>query len=423
MSMDTNQEPKDDQDDQEFSFLQETIKKEPMNRKKVVKRTLTVAVLGLVFGLFASLGFCALKPWAEKHFPGNTTPVTIPRDEEPEQAEQEDAQSEAVAPVLDVTSYRELYSGLYQIAAKTNKSVVTVIGIHGDEGWIEHNFDAGNTVSGLIVADTGQELLVLTETTILKDAKQLKVEFIDGNKCDASLKKKDTNLGLAMLSIPRSQIAEVTWSQIQVANLGNSNLMTKGNPVIVLGSPFGYADGLGYGVISSATNLVPFTDGDYKILATDIAVTSNGTGILANLSGEVVGIVSQKLSTEESMNLVTGLAVSDLKEVIERLSNGTSVPYIGIKGTKVTEEVAQAQELPTGVYVKEVVADSPAMAAGIQSGDILTKVDKSKVNTVVAYHSALMGHNTGDEIIISGKRLGQDGYVDIEFSVMVGSSE
>ena len=68
----------------------------------------------------------------------------------------------------------------------------------------------------------------------------------------------------------------------------------------------------------------------------------------------------------------------DIKDIIEKLSNDETIPYIGIQGIDVTEEIAN-QGIPEGVYVKEVDAESPAMAAGIQAGDIITSIGGEEV--------------------------------------------
>ena len=88
----------------------------------------------------------------------------------------------------------------------------------------------------------------------------------------------------------------------------------------------------------------------------------------------------------------------------------------------VTEEIEE-QGIPKGLYVKNVDADSPAMAAGIQSGDVIMSVGDAEVSAYSVYHRALMECSVGNEITVRGQRQGADGYVDIEFSVTVGSKE
>ena len=124
---------------------------------------------------------------------------------------------------------------------------------------------------------------------------------------------------------------------------------------------------------------------------------------------------------DEDMATVTAYGISDLKAMIECLSNGETVPYLGITGVSVTEEIASDQGIPRGVYVQKVEADSPAMEAGIQSGDVITEVAKTAVTTLSAYHTVLMKQKTGDSIRVKGMRKGTDGYVDVQYNVTVGS--
>ena len=112
-----------------------------------------------------------------------------------------------------------------------------------------------------------------------------------------------------------------------------------------------------------------------------------------------------------------------MKEELEKLLNGNSVPYIGIVGTNVTDEIAEAQKLPKGIYIKEIEADSPGMTAGVQCGDIITAMDGDPVVTVKALHNKLLTFQPGDEVKLSAKRLGSEGYVEISYTVVIGGAE
>ena len=99
------------------------------------------------------------------------------------------------------------------------------------------------------------------------------------------------------------------------------------------------------------------------------------------------------------------------------------MPYIGIYGVDVSEDMKE-QGLPQGVYVKEVEADSPAMTAGIQNGDIITSVDGGEIIDVMGYHNILMGKDLGNRVVLKGSRQGTGGeYVDIDFTVTIGSKQ
>ena len=121
------------------------------------------------------------------------------------------------------------------------------------------------------------------------------------------------------------------------------------SPAIVLGSPFGYAGAVGFGTVASSKNSAEFADGQYRLICTDIAGARNGSGVIVNLKGEIIGIIDQSISEEDSMNLVTGFGISDIKEMMQFLLNGQGVPYIGIRGVDVTQEI-EAEGIPKGVY-------------------------------------------------------------------------
>lgn len=434
MSMDYENEPKEHSTEgqaehhtpnepEEFSFLQEKIKEKPINRKALAMKIGRMAGMGLIFGLAASLGFFALKPWAEAKFTQNRKQVTIPKDDEVKEEEEPEVPEEIAAPILTIDNYKELNQACYQIATEADRSVVEVIGVLPNEEWIEKRFDRVNSVSGLIVADNGQELLILIKSNILREAEAVKVRFNDGYECGASLKKRDETLGIAIISVARADIREGTLNAMKTATLGNSNILRKGEPVIALGSPFSYAGGISYGIVSSTKNEIILSDGKYGLVCTDIPITKNGTGVFVNLNGEVIGFIDQTLVSEEESGVSTGLAISMIKKEIEMLSNAAGVPYIGILGNEVTKEISDAQGMPGGVYVKEIEADSPAMTAGIQAGDIITHISGDRVATLYGYSTQLLALKQGDSIKVTGQRRGANGYVEIQYEVTIGSKE
>lgn len=407
-----------------YSFLKETIKPKPISGEKLFRQFVRIAIYGVILGAFACVGFFALKPWAQEWFRGTPDTVSIPADEEPdtEPAENEDPEQQTV-PVLDAASGSEIMDSMYDLAEEGQKGIVTVKKAATAEQWGADTDQSARSVTGVITADNGQELLILADNSICSDAQSWTVTFADGSSYAASLKKQDRNTGLAVFSVPHSDISSATWNAVKVSVLGNSNLMTRGEQVIALGNMFGYADGVGYGVISSGTYKMSLYDGDCDIIATDIAAADGGTGVLLNLNGEVIGLISPDIWADRGMNTANAYAISDIKTVIELLANGQSVPYIGISGTTVTGQIQESQGMPEGVYVIEVDPDSPAMAAGIQSGDVICEVSGQTVTNLGAYQRAVLETETGTQITIRGMRQGAEGYVEVKFTVTVGSKE
>ena len=416
-------EPGNKTEKSEYSFMQETIKDENSRGKKYRKDLLRIAGLGVAFGVCACISFSALKPWLDKKFPGDSQEVVIPEEKDGENEDEKKADtSENTEQTLDIDSYRELQKAMNDVAEEAAKSVVEIIGVSGEQDWVDESYDNKNSVSGLIIADNGQELLVYGKTSVLKDAKEIHIRFPDGSTEQASVKKKDESLGFAIYAVSRSSIEQSTWTQISTAKLGSSSSVQKGDAAVVLGKPFGYAEGVGFGTIANSRNELDGDDGSYQLLCTDIGAAEDGTGVIVNLSGEVIGIIDQSISDNSSKELVTGYGISGLKSEIELLSNGQAVPYVGIRGLDVTTEIAE-QGIPKGVYVRIVEPDSPAMTAGIQSGDIITEAAGKKITSLTVYQSVMREQKSGSKIKLKGKRQGSGGYVDISFDVTVGSKE
>lgn len=415
-------EQKQNSEEEEYSFLQEIIKDEAGDQAKWKHDVLRRIQLGLIFGLVACFTFFACKPWVEKRFEEDPTEVTIPQDEQQEedQTQQEEEQVQEQKNVLTTETYQEMLNNLKQVSGEVRKSVVEIQGAVTEEEFSKDQEDKEKSISGMIVADNGQELLILAGELPVKDAKIIRVTFSRDSQCDAILKSRDAGLGLCVYAVQRKNIADDVWAQIETATLGGSKVVSEGDTVIAVGKLYGCDTIAGYGVIESGENYLDKADGQYQTIYTDVAGDISGSGVLVNIRGEVIGIINTSVRTDDQTNKISGYGISDIKDVIELLSNGKNVPYLGVSGVEVSSEM-QGQGIPQGVYVKEVDAGSPAMTAGIQSGDIITNIADTDIINLLGYHNTLMKQNVGDKILVRGKRQGTGGeYVDIDFGVTVG---
>ena len=412
-----------------FSFLQETIKPKPVTGGQIALQLVKVAVYGLIIGVTACCGFYAVRPWAEETFHEEAQEVTLPKDEEevtePVSEEEEEKEPEPepqiIVPELTADSYREIMQSMYAIAKEAEKCVVYVRRAKEEEAPAGEGPHTGTT--GLLAADNGQELLVLSDNSVCEGAKQWSVIFPDHTQHQAKLVKQDGNRGLAVFGIDRASISESTWNVIQVAELGNSNISVQGDLVIALGQMFGYENGLGYGIISAKEWDYDYADGQCGVIATDIAASAGASGILFNQKGQVIGLMKGAILGEGASASANALAVSDMKQVMGLLLNGETVPYTGIFGTAVTDELSKEKKIPKGLYVTNVQADSPAMKAGIQNGDVILEVGDSSVTGIISYEKAVLERQAGEIVKVKGQRLGSGGYVEVEFSVTMGSIE
>lgn len=418
----TSSRGKATEQEEAFSFLQETIKPKEVRKEEIFAQLVKMALYGLIVGCFACCGFYALRPWAQRTFQEEAQEVTIPEDEEEDlEAEEPEEEAEPIVPVLTLDNYKEIMQSMYGIVKEAERCVVSVQAFHGED-WMDET-GGYSAATGVIAADNGRELLILTDHTICEGNDQWIVTFSDKSQYQAGLYAFDHNRGLAVFGIERETISANTWKNIQVADLGNSNIIARGDIVIALGGMFGYEHGMGYGIVSSKEYSMNYADGQCSVITTDIAATSDGNGILFNQNGQVIGLIRGNIWADTESASANALAISDLKRVLEVLLNGESVPFAGIYGITVTEEIAKEREIPRGLYVTNVMADSPAMKAGIQNGDVITQVGTEKVTGLVSYEQAILECRTGAGVRIKGQRRGAGDYVEVDYHVTLESME
>lgn len=405
----------------EYSFLQEVIKDEVGGTGKRKKRILRKIGVGIFIGLVACFTFSVFKPWVESRMSGDPDEVTIPRDKKLT-AETETDRSGKDGNEQKKDNYSKSVKSLSDVAKKGKRSVVSLLVLTGATIGNKEFVSESQSVSGVLIADNGQELLILGPTMGVGETQQIQATFCDGKKYRVTEKKSDANLELTIYAVKESQLEEKTAKSIRLAALGSSYEVKKGDTTVLLGMLFGQGDAVGYGVLRSSTEKAEWADGTYHILGAELAGFTGGSGIMFNRQGEVIGIICDAAGEDAKEELMHAYAISDIKDVMQFLANGESVPYIGIHATDVSENIAEDRGIPRGIYVDKVEADSPAMRAGIQSGDVLTAIGGTDIENFEQYHELLMEEKEGTHLLIKGYRRGaKDQYVAVHFNATVGN--
>lgn len=431
---------------EEQHFIKEKIKDKPVSKKQLVQKGIATIGYAILFGFVSCLVFCALKPKMESWFdPKEDQWVGIPKDTladdenaenpqtdvEQEEADQtqakpdhEDKKKETVyiTEKKDMTldDYQILQNELYRIGNKVNQSIVTVTGIKERVDIFDSPYESPGQASGLIIGNNKKELLILTEYQVIEDVKSIRVTFINNDTLDASLIKYDGNTGIAVLGVPVEKIAKTTMDQIETAVLGNSLNLRQGKMVVALGSPLGTNYSILTGNITSVTNTITTEDRNYTVFTTNIVANAKGNGVLINTDGEVIGLVLKSPYIQKEQNTLTAVSISELKEIIELLSNGLNVPYMGVKGSTVTDAISREYNIPKGVYIKEAVVDAPAMMAGLQTGDVIVAIGKEEVLSMEDYQRMILKLKKGDQVKITANRQNTEGYKKFTCTVEVG---
>lgn len=405
----------------EYSFLQEVIKDEVGGAEKRRKRILRKIGAGILIGLVACFTFSVFKPWVESRMSGDPDKVTIPRDTKQNAENDADSSGEA-GNGQKKDNYSKSVKSLSDVAKKGKRSVVSLLVLTGATIGNKDIASESKSVSGVLVADNGQELLILGPKMDVGEGEQIQVTFCDGKKYRVIEKESDASLGLTIYAVKESQLEEKTAKSIRLATLGSSYEAKKGDTTVLLGMLFGQGNAVGYGVLKSCTDIAERADGKYHVLGAELAGFTGGSGIMFNRQGEVLGIICDSADEDAKEDLMQAYAISDIKDVMQFLANGESVPYVGICATDVSENIAEDRGIPRGIYINKVEADSPAMRAGIQSGDVLTAIGGKDIENFEQYHEFLMEEKEGEHLSVKGYRRGaKDQYVAVHFNVTVGS--
>ncbi len=466
-----NEEIKNHDTASDFDFLQEKIKERPINKKKLLKKTIITAMMAVLFGLLACLSFLLLEPvlnnWLypeeapevvtfppeqEEMLPedmltegGSTQPSqTVSESEEvqsTQQPSQEDSptQTTSVSDInnmpesgtheaesmlgdetqeLTLKPYQTQYEELYQTYKDISSSMVTVTAVHSDVDWFNNTYQSEGTTAGVIIANNNRELLILARKSPLGVAESIRVTFCNGVNADAEIKKYDKNTDLAVFAVDLKYVGSATLDYVSVAVLGSSAPSgIVGKPVIAIGNLFGYKDNVCYGIITSKGNNVELADNEYKLITTDIYASENPSGILVSLEGEVIGMIDNSYNNSDTKNLLSAVGITELKGMITKLSNGEDIPYLGIYTQDITSQVKIEMGLPQGAYIFDIDMDSPAMLNGMQKGDIIVQVGAQEIRSPSDYMNALRAAVIDRNLKIIVQRASGDSYEEMTFTV------
>ena len=204
----------ENQNQNNTDFMKETIKQRPLNKRKLVRRTLITAAMAVIFGMVACFTFLLLEPVISNRLYPEEEPEAIVFEEEteeneilpedmiadesqmqPEETEPPALEDEQIAQVLSemqlgTNDYLTLFNEMNKVAKEVQKSIVTVVGVTSDVTWLDNEYENEGVVSGVVVADNGKELLILANIRSIKDAEILKVAFSDGSEYEAEMKKR-----------------------------------------------------------------------------------------------------------------------------------------------------------------------------------------------------------------------------------------
>lgn len=240
--------------------------------------------------------------------------------------------------------------------------------------------------SGVIINNKGH---ILTNNHVIKDATEISVKLFDGRTAEAKVIGKDQNTDLAILQIKLKNLPAI--------KIGNSNDLKVGDIVLAIGNPFGLSRTVTQGIVSAIGSISERSDEQTQtqignalidnLIQTDAAINpGNSGGALIDSNGELIGINMAIITrTGGSQGIGFAIPVDLAKDIMQQLIETGHIVrgYLGINLGSITEDIKKYLEYKgnQGVYVQATVNNGPAQKAGILPGDIITKINKVKINS------------------------------------------
>jgi len=281
--------------------------------------------------------------------------------------------------------------------------------------------------SGFIYQINGSKSYVITNHHVIADGNKFEITYTDGDVLEANLLGSDEYADIAVLEVK-------TKESIKSVDIGSTEALRVGDTTFTVGAPLdnAYSWTVTRGIISGKERLVEVAVGngygsDYvmNVLQTDAAVNSgNSGGPLCDSNGEVIGVISAKIISTGVEGMGFAIPIETAIEKVEQIINGESseYPYLGIEMYNVTNinrfskyyRYTDYGKITSGVLIAAVQDGSSADKAKLHTGDIITKINSSKISNVAYLRYELYKYNVGDTIKVTINREGNEKTISVK---------
>lgn len=426
------------------------------NQNSFQKKAGTTIALAVIFGLVAAVVFQAANFAADRFLNTGKSSVQIKTTDSVDL--QETASDDSTADKVLSDSENGTVAAVAQASMPSVVAITTVSvqEIPSFFGYSSHQYKSASTGSGIIVGDNDDELLIATNNHVVDGATTLSVCFIGDDVANAEtetvnagdngdlnvedavsakIKGTDADNDLAVVAVKKSDIPEDTLNQIKIAQIGSSDDLAVGQQVVAIGNALGYGQSVTSGWISALNRTISTDDGTNStgLIQTDAAINpGNSGGALLNMKGELIGINSAKIASDEVEGMGFAIPISKAEPILDEMMNQETrykvededkAAYIGITCENVTSDVNQMYGIPQGVYVDTVVEGGPAEEAGIKKGDVITKIDGTAIDAYKDLVDRLEYYEAGETVELEVYRAQDGEYNAQKISVTLGAKK
>ena len=405
----------------EMNGMNEETPKPKKNRK--VPKPVKLVCAGVAFGLVASVTFQTGNYVGTKVFGTTTTNGKTAKTAQTVDGAKLTTSSSSTG-TSDVATIAK--NAMPSIVSITNMSVQEVQSFFGGT----QQQESTSVGSGIIIGQTDSELLILTNNHVVEGNEKLTVSFVDNESVEANVKGTDSTKDLAVVAVKISDVKDSTMDEIAVATMGDSSKLEVGEQVVAIGNALGYGQSVTSGIVSATERTLDGYEGG-TLIQTDAAINpGNSGGALLNSNGEVIGINTAKVATDSVEGMGYAIPISDASDTIQNLMNQetkTKVSeaeqgYLGIQGVDVSDESAKMYNMPTGVYISDVVKNGGAQQAGLTKGSVITGLEGTTISDMNSLKEQLQYYRVGDKVKVTVQVPGNNGeYTEKTVEVTLGS--
>ena len=405
----------------DMNGMNEETPKPKKNRK--VPKPVKLVCAGVAFGLVASVTFQTGNYVGTKVFGTTTTNGKTAKTAQTVDGAKLTTSSSSTE-TSDIASIAK--NAMPSIVSITNMSVQEVQSFFGGT----QQQESTSVGSGIIIGQTDSELLILTNNHVVEGNEKLTVSFVDNESVEANVKGTDSTKDLAVVAVKISDVKDSTMDEIAVATMGDSSKLEVGEQVVAIGNALGYGQSVTSGIVSATERTLDGYEGG-TLIQTDAAINpGNSGGALLNSNGEVIGINTAKVATDSVEGMGYAIPISDASDTIQNLMNQetkTKVSeaeqgYLGIQGVDVSDESAKMYNMPTGVYISDVVKNGGAQQAGLTKGSVITGLEGTTISDMNSLKEQLQYYRVGDKVKVTVQVPGNNGeYTEKTVEVTLGS--
>lgn len=317
---------------------------------------------------------------------------------------------------------RQLDMYLNRAASVIDSSLVSIAAAEQTETWFESAAEEIRYYSGVVLKIDEREILILTTGEKL-DKKKLRVTFCNGSTLDGYFKQYSQTDGLTVIAVSATEgISEETLSAIKSVEYANTEELTCGDMIIATGSPIGVMGSIDFGTVAYISESEMHVDGEQYIFYSDISSDSEKGTFIVDFEGRLVGISTSEASCIGVASDITRIVgINSLRRVISSMLSGEKRTYLGINGTEVGFGMKYNSSIPEGVYLNDVIEDSPAYNVGIRRGDIIVSLAGRDIVDMDSFTRALNSCRPGQSVSLRVMRGSVNSeYHEMEYSVILG---